>query len=158
MNLIESTPINIRPARPIDDIRCGQITASAWMASEVPQKQPHARAMFDNGEPLGQGERYRLIAELPNFVAGFADIHLNQQHVWYLFVEPDLQGLKIGGSLLDMAQKTVGGAITLQCLAAGKRTLNWYRLQGFRITGRHRQPLCGHDVSWVRLKREILPT
>ena len=125
MNLIESTPINIRPARPIDDIRCGQITASAWMASEVPQKLPHARAMFDNGEPLGQGERYRLIAELPNFVAGFADIHLDQQHVWYLFVEPDLKGLKIGGALLDMAQKTVSGAITLQCLAAGQRTLIW---------------------------------
>ena len=70
MDLIEDTPFTIRPARPVDDIRCGQITAAAWMASEVPDRLPHAVAMFDDGAPLGRGDRYRLIAELPNLVAG----------------------------------------------------------------------------------------
>ena len=157
MDSIADTPFTIRPARPVDDIRCGQITAAAWMASEVPDKLPHAMTMFDDGAPLGRGDRYRLIAELPNLVAGFADVHLAQRHVWYLFVEPDLQGLKIGGALLDTAQQTVGGAMTLQCLAAGKRTLDWYRSQGFRITGTHRRPFCGRDVGWVRLKRVVRP-
>lgn len=89
MDLIADTPFTIRPARPVDDIRCGQITAAAWMASEVPDKLPHA--------------------------------------------------------------------MTLQCLAAGKRTLDWYRSQGFRITGTHRRPFCGRDVGWVRLKRVARP-
>ena len=72
-------------------------------------------------------------------------------------MEPDLQGLKIGGALLDTAQQTVGGAMTLQCLAAGKRTLDWYRSQGFRITGTYRRPFCGRDVGRVRLKRVARP-
>jgi|TARA_B100002003_G_C14099401_1_gene528743 ribosomal protein S18 acetylase RimI-like enzyme len=143
----------IRAARPEDDIRCGQIVAAAWMSSEVPDQLPHALNMFDDGAPLPSDDRHRLIAEMPNFVAGFADLHLAQRHVWYLFVEPDLQGNGIGGALLDAAQEIMGGTITLQCLAAGWRSLNWYRAHGFQTVGTFRRPLCGQDVGWVRLKR-----
>lgn len=143
----------IRAARPEDDIRCGQIVAAAWMASEVPDQLPHALDMFDDGAPLPPGDRCRLIAEMPNFVAGFADVHLGQRHVWYLFVEPDLQGIGIGGALLDQAQEIMGGTITLQCLAAGRRSLDWYRARGFQTVGTFRRPLWGRDVGWVRLKR-----
>ncbi len=153
MALSLDTELTIRPARPVDDIRCGQIIAAAWMASEVPQKLPHALTMFDDGAPLPREDRHRLIAELPDFVAGFCDVHLRQRHVWYLFVEPDLQGSGIGAALLDEAQRLIGGPMTLQCLAAGKRTLAWYRAQGFQTLGSHRRPLAGRDVGWVRLHR-----
>ena len=80
----------IRPARPEDDIRCGQIIAAATMASSLPDCLPHASAMFEDGSPLAPEGRRRLIAELPDFVAGFADVSINRGHVRYLFVDPDL--------------------------------------------------------------------
>lgn len=148
-----NSKLTIRSAKPEDDIRCGQIVAAAWMASEVPDRLPHALDMFDDGAPLPTENRYRLVAELPDFVAGFADIHIAQRHMWYLFVEPDLQGNGIGGALLDAAQAIIAGTMTLQCLAAGRRSLNWYHRHGFRTVGTFRRPLCGRDVGWVRLKR-----
>ena len=157
MTIALNSKLTIRAARPEDDIRCGQIVAAAWMASEVPDRLPHALDMFDDGAPLPTENRFRLVAEMPKFIAGFADIHIAQRHVWYLFVEPDLQGNGIGGALLDEAQDIIGGTITLQCLAAGQRSLNWYHGHGFRTVGRFRRPLCGRDVDWVRLKRTRIP-
>lgn len=153
MTIALNSKLTIRAARPEDDIRCGQIVAAAWMASEVPDRLPHALDMFDDGAPLPTENRFRLVAEMPKFIAGFADIHIAQRHVWYLFVEPDLQRNGIGGTLLDEAQDIIGGTITLQCLAAGQRSLNWYHGHGFRTVGTFRRPLCGRDVDWVRLKR-----
>ena len=153
MSVSLNSKLTIRAARPEDDIRCGQIVAAAWMASEVPDRLPHALDLFDNGAPLSSEGRLRLIAEMPNFVAGFADVHLTQRHVWYLFVEPDLQGIGIGSALLDETQRIMGGTITLQCLAAGRRSLDWYHRHGFRTVGTFRRPLCGREVGWVRLKR-----
>ncbi len=153
MTIALNSKLTIRAARPEDDIRCGQIVAAAWMASEVPDRLPHALDMFDDGAPLPAENRFLLVAEMPKFIAGFADIHIAQRHVWYLFVEPDLQGNGIGGALLDEAQDIIGGTITLQCLAAGQRSLNWYHGHGFRTVGTFRRPLCGRDVDWVRLKR-----
>jgi GNAT superfamily N-acetyltransferase len=109
--------------------------------------------MFDDGAPMPARGRHRLIAELPNFVAGFADFNSRQRHVWYLFVEPDLQGNGIGGTLLDRAQEMMGGAMTLQCLTAARRSLAWYRVQGFQTVGVFQRPLCGRDVGWIRLRR-----
>ena len=143
----------IRNARPEDDIRCGAIIAAAWMASEVPGRLPHALAMFDDGAPLPAKGRQRLIAEMPDFIAGFTDFSARQRHVWYLFVEPDLQGSGIGGALLHQAQQIIGGAMTLQCLADARRSLNWYRARGFQKIGAFRAPLCGRDVGWIRLRR-----
>ncbi len=148
--------LTIRAARPEDDIRCGQIIAAAWMASEVPGQLPHALDMFDDGAPMPARGRHRLIAEMPNFIAGFADFNSRQRHVWYLFVEPDLQGNGIGSTLLNEAQKIMGGAMTLQCLAAARRSLNWYRAHGFQTVGVYQRPLCGRDVGWVRLRRAHL--
>ena len=153
MTIALNSKLTIRAARPEDDIRCGQIVAAAWMASEVPDRLPHALDMFDDGAPLPTENRFRLVAKMPKFIAGFADIHIAQRHVWYLFVEPDLQRNGIGGTLLDEAQDIIGGTITLQCLAAGQRSLNWYHGHGFRTVGTFRRPLCGRDVDWVRLKR-----
>ncbi len=143
----------IRAARREDDIRCGQIVAAAWMASEVPGQLPHAWDMFDDGAPLPSGGRQRLIAEMPNFIAGFADFNARQRHVWYLFVEPDLQGNGIGGALLNKAQEIMGGAMTLRCLAVAERSLNWYWAHGFQTVRRFHGPLCGRDVGWVGLRR-----
>lgn len=109
MAVSQKNELTIRAARPEDDIRCSQILAAAWMASEVPDQLPHALDMFDDGAPLPPGIRYRLVAEMPNLVAGFADVRLTQRHVWYLFVEPDFQGIGIGSALLDEAQKIMGG-------------------------------------------------
>jgi len=153
MTIALNSKLTIRAASPEDDIRCGQIVAAAWMASEVPDRLPHALDMFDDGAPLPTENRFRLVAEMPKFIAGFAGIHIAQRHVWYLFVEPDLQGNGIGGALLDEAQDIIGGTITLQCLAAGQRSLNWYHGHGFQTVGTFRRPLCGRDVDWVRLKR-----
>ena len=153
MTIALNSKLTIRAARPEDDIRCGQIVAAAWMASEVPDRLPHALDMFDDGAPLPTENRFRLVAEMPKFIAGFADIHIAQRHVWYLFVEPDLQRNGIGGTLLDEAQDIIGGTITLQCLAASQRSLNWYHGHGFRTVGTFRRPLYGRDVDWVRLKR-----
>jgi len=153
MTIALNSKLTIRAARPEDDIRCGKIVAAAWMASEVPDRLPHALDIFDDGAPLPTEIQFRLVAEMPKFIAGFADIHIAQRHVWYLFVEPDLQRNGIGGTLLDEAQDIIGGTITLQCLAAGQRSLNWYHGHGFRTVGTFRRPLCGRDVDWVRLKR-----
>ncbi len=150
---VHDIDLTIRAARPEDTIRCGQILAAAWMASEVPDKLPHAWHMFDNGAPLPASRRRRLIAEMPNFIAGFVDFDAAERHVWYLFVEPDLQGNGIGGALLNRAQEIIGGPMTLQCLAAGQRSLNWYRARGFQTVARYNGPLCGRRVGWVSLRR-----
>ncbi|MDP6831777.1 MAG: GNAT family N-acetyltransferase [Alphaproteobacteria bacterium] len=123
------------------------------MASDVPYRLPHALDMFDDGAPLPTEGRQRLIAEMPNFIAGFTDFNAAQRHVWYLFVEPDLQGNGIGSALLDKAQEIMGGAITLQCLAAARRSLAWYKAHGFQTVGVFDRPLCGRDVGWARLRR-----
>jgi GNAT superfamily N-acetyltransferase len=143
----------IRAARPEDDIRCGQIIAAASMASDLPDRLPHARDMFDDAAPLSAEGRYRLIAELPDFVAGFADYNPARRHVRYLFVDPDLQGLGIGGALLDEAQRLMGGIVNLHCLAANVRSARWYQAHGFQVIARYRGPLCGRQVGWLRLRR-----
>ena len=153
MSIALNSDLIIRAARLEDTIRCGQILAAAWMASEVPDRLPHALQMFDNGAPLPANGRHRLIAEMPNFIAGFADFDTAERHVWYLFVDPDLQGNGIGSALLNKAQEIIGGTMTLQCLAAGQRSLRWYRAQGFQTVGFHNGPLCGRNVTWVRLRR-----
>jgi GNAT superfamily N-acetyltransferase len=151
--------VTIRNARPEDDIRCGGIIAAAWMASEVPGRLPHALEMFDDGAPLPAKGRHRLVAEMPEvpdspaFIAGFTDFDTKRRHVWYLFVEPDLQGAGIGSALLHRAQRIIGGAMTLQCLADARRSLSWYRARGFQQTGSFRAPLCGREVAWIRLRR-----
>ncbi len=145
--------LSIRRARPVDDIRCGQIIAAAWMASELPVRLPHAVAMFDDGAPLPVQGRQRRVAEIGDFIAGFVDLDIAHRHVWHLFVEPDLQGNGIGGALLDAAQMIAGGPLSLQCLEAGRASLRFYRAQGFQAVGRHRAPLSGRPVSWVRLRR-----
>ena len=82
--------------------------------------------------------------------AGFISLWVPERFIHHLFVSRTFQGQGIGTGLIRKAAEIYGLPLSLKCVCDNRRSLDFYRSRGWRITERGKSG----EETWYRLELE----
>ena len=158
--------IRIRKAEITDAPRMADIAFRAWESGILPilTDRPGLREAERRrlSHAVGHGWRNTIVAELDGVVLGWCSRVPGRSYIPYLFVIPEMQGHRIGATLLErmemMLELQGAERVHLETPADHVRAVRFYERQGYRILALRPDGRDGHDpfVS-VHLEKRLKP-
>lgn len=158
--------IGIRNAEITDAPRLADIAYRAWESGILPilADKPGLRDAERRrlSQAVGHGWRHTIVATSHDIVVGWCSRIPGRSYIPYLFVEPEMQGYRIGAMLLERMEMILElqGAerVHLETPADHVRAVRFYERQGYRILALRPDGRDGHDpfVS-VHLEKRLRP-
>ena len=139
----------IRVFRLADEAVCRRIAAEAAMTS-YGRSMPELSHVFRQEQPLDQAE-LRMVAEDDGVIVGF--VELNANHIENLFVARSHQGKGIGSRLLQAAEATVNGEVTLSVFHSNPRARALYERLGYTVLADAEISFHGRDQKVWRMAK-----
>jgi len=134
---------------------CGQIRASASVASPVYARLPAAQQFLGDRGPQPLSNLSRLLATKDEETVGFADFNRLDGYVKMLFVLPAWQGRGIAGELLARAAEASQAPLNLRTQAVNDGALGFYLRHGFKVVaGAVEANWHGARVVWLSLRQD----
>lgn len=145
---LEQAP-HIRAATDEDKIALLDVFNTARLAAGCFRKNVVTQIEFDK---ITQGEVLH-IAEIGNRIAGFISIDELEGFIHHLYVSPHFQGQGVGIALLKMCEQQYGLPLSLRCICANQRALDFYKRNGWVTKGYGTGP----EGPWEHLWRQCPP-
>ncbi len=156
--------ITIRPARPDDAFRVGEIGNAAWRKGFAPLVDPGVLARIDaeSFAAFGrEGAAQILVAEIAGDITGFAATEHGDNRITDLWVSPDYEGRGVGSALLAAMETRLRrrgfGTAEIEAMTANHRALRLYRHLGYQPvwTGRSYDATLQVDLDKTRLCKDL---
>jgi GNAT superfamily N-acetyltransferase len=147
-------PLELRDARASDEVRLRAIHLAGTMSSygaELAWLEPILR---DPATPLEAAD-WTIVAAEGDRVLGYAAV--TARHLENLYVDPEVQGRRVGTILLAEVEARVRGrfdAVTLRCLLANPDARRFYARHGYEVRETQTIVLHGRPLpAWLMEKR-----
>ena len=145
--------ITLRHGSSLDDIICQDLMGLALDDTAIADLENRSSAKNLNRFQLAKLGGRRLIASVDTRDVAFVDYLIAKQHVKYLFVHPKYQRKGIGAKLLNLAQKQIKDAISVNVLCINERAVLWYLGRGFKVSNCWLERFNGKNTGWLKLTR-----
>ena len=150
--------ITLRHGSSLDDIICQDLMRLALDDTAIADPANRSSTENLNRFQLAKLGGRRLIASVDTRDVAFVDYLIAKQHVKYLFVHPKYQRKGIGAKLLNLAQKQIKDAISVNVLCINERAVLWYLGRGFKVSNCWLERFNGRKTAWLKLTRaEVTP-
>lgn len=158
--------LRIRKAEIADAPRMAEIAYRAWETGILPILTPKPGMREAEKRRLsyavGTGWQHAIVAELDSIVIGWCSRSAGRSYIPYLFVAPEMQGHRIGATLLDRMEAVLElqGAerVHLETPADHVRAVRFYERQGYRILAMKPNGRDTHDpLNSVHLEKRLRP-
>ncbi|WP_375597364.1 GNAT family N-acetyltransferase [Devosia sp. Naph2] len=158
--------ILLRKAEMTDAPRLADIAFRAWehgifpFLTDKPGLKDAERRRLSHA--VAQGWRHTIAAEIDSVVVGWCSRVPGRSYIPYLFVMPEMQGHRIGATLLDRMETILelhgADRVHLETPADHVRAVRFYERQGYRILALRPDGREGHSPFMsVHLEKRLRP-
>jgi [ribosomal protein S18]-alanine N-acetyltransferase len=160
------TELVIRPARPGEASRLGDLGFAAWEASEFGRAdagRTDRQALLDQFRSFGDSHgQTMLVAEEDGALLGWGAREDGDALISDLWVGPHYQGRGVGGALLVALERQIVAAgyeiAELETLASNVRAIQFYEQHGFMIAWRGEKfsSSLGYAIDKVGMNKSLI--
>lgn len=150
--LLRDQTVSIRLAVQEEHTRLLEIFNSARLTAGCFKKGPLDRTEFAR---CIKGEIVH-VAEVGGHIVGFASVWEAHAFIHHLYVCPRFQGQGLGKALLQTCERRYGRPLSLKCICANQKALDFYRRNGWISRGCGTGPDGPWEHLWLESDRDVL--